>query len=394
LTDVEMGMPVPIALAAPQPVAASWLEEIARLGSVHALRDALITRYPAFTPQRLERLAIVGAAEEGRRLAELCAAAGIRVEALADDNPARQGQTIGESRVVPVDDLAGVAPGIPLVVASHRPLRLIERLRAHGFTEIALFMVLQAAYPDRFPPHMFYDAILEDLVASLDRYRQLTTMLDDETSRRHLDAILGFRQTGDIGALASVIDWDVYLPKGLFPLGDREVYVDAGAFDGDTIRLFMRRVSGRFERIVAFEPDPHTFRRLTANFAAEPRVHPVPKGLYSRSTILRFANDASRGSNLDSAGQIEVPVTTIDEVFAGERVTYVKMNIEGAELDAIRGAQSSIRKWRPRLAISAYHRPTDLWQVPFLIRDSDAGYRLHLRQHDAGIIETVAYGVA
>jgi hypothetical protein len=69
------------------------------------------------------------------------------------------------------------------------------------------------------------------------------------------------------------------------------------------------------------------------------------------------------------------------------------MNIEGAEQEALRGAAESITRWRPKLAISAYHRARDLWQIPALVREIHAGYRLFLRQHDGGVIETVLYAL-
>jgi hypothetical protein len=70
------------------------------------------------------------------------------------------------------------------------------------------------------------------------------------------------------------------------------------------------------------------------------------------------------------------------------------MNIEGAELEALEGARESIRRWAPTLAISAYHRPSDLWQVAALARSLRPDYRLYFRQHDGGVIETVLYAIA
>jgi FkbM family methyltransferase len=389
----EIGTPIDIKLGVPRPAAATWLDELARLRTAEAMREAYRSRYPAFEPARLTRLAIVGAGPEGQRLANLCAAHGISLAAIVDDSPAVRGARIAGCGVAAVESLATFDRDLPVVIASHRPLRLIERLHGMGFSSVALFVVLQILAPDRFPPHMFYDGWLEDLAVNGDRYRTLGAMFGDDLSRRHLDAIIGFRLTADIGALAPVIDWEVYYPRDLFELGDDEVYVDGGTYDGDTIRLFIKRVGGRFSKVIGFEPDPATFERLKANFEGEPRVQPVNKGLYDATRTLRFANDASRASIIGEHGDVEVPVTRLDDVLGGERVTFIKMNIEGAELRALRGARESINRWVPRLAISAYHRPSDLWQVPFLIHEIEPRYSLHLRQQDAGVIETVAYAL-
>lgn len=388
-----MGEAIDLALPCPQPIAATWLEELRRLGDGAALRANLCERLPALAPGRIDRIAIVGAASEGRRLAALCEKAGIRVVAIADDQPSRQGHSIGGAAVIPVDGLGVVDRDVPVVIASHRPVQLVQRLRAMGFATVAMFLVLQVTDPDRFPPHMFYDGWFEDLAANADRYAALSDAFDDDKSRWHLDAILGFRLTADIGAIAPVVDWDVYGPKDLVSFSSDEVYVDAGAFDGDSIRLFMDRVGDRFSRVIAFEPDPQTYGRLVGKFAGDPRVLALPRGLYSQGGSLRFVNDGSRGAIFADEGNVEIPVTTLDEALAGGRVTFVKMNIEGAEMEALRGAAKAIGRWGPKLAISAYHRPSDLWQIPFLIRELHPQYRLALRQHDAGAIETVAYGL-
>ena len=152
-------------------------------------------------------------------------------------------------------------------------------------------------------------------------------------------------------------------------------------------------MGGCYTRIYAFEPDPTTFARLKQNFASEPRVELINAGLYHRKQTLRFRDDASRAAIFAGDGGTEIEVTTIDDVVGEERVTFIKMNIEGAEIDALKGAARTIRQWRPKLAISAYHRPSDLWCIPRLVRWLREDYGLYLRQHDGGVIETVLYGL-
>ena len=122
-------------------------------------------------------------------------------------------------------------------------------------------------------------------------------------------------------------------------------------------------------------------------------MHPIHAGLHSKAGTLRFRDDASRGAIFASDGEIEMPVTTLDDALGGRRLTYVKMNIEGAEMDALQGGCKSISTWRPRLAISLYHRASDLWRIPQRVLELNPDYRLYLRQHDGGIIETVLYAL-
>jgi len=122
-------------------------------------------------------------------------------------------------------------------------------------------------------------------------------------------------------------------------------------------------------------------------------VRPINAGLYSRTGSLRFHDDGSRGAIFADDGEIDMAVTTIDDVVGEGRATFIKMNIEGAEIDALDGARRTIRRCLPKLAISAYHRPNDLWRIALLIREISSSYDLFLRQHDGGVIETVLYAL-
>jgi FkbM family methyltransferase len=361
--------------------------------TMDTLRSQLLRHHPAFDPDELREIAILGAAAEGERLAALCQAQDIRIAAISDDDPAKAGTLLLGHAIVPMDELAKLDRATPIVIASHRVLGAAERLSRLGFAAVAPFAVLQVLDPERFPPHMFYEGLLEDTWENREQYRWLARELSDNKSRDVLDAVLTFRQILDPRVLAPVVEPELYQSAGLLGYGDDEVYIDGGAFDGDTIRLFSSRVGGRYARIYAFEPDPKTFATLRQNFASEPRVELINAGLYHRKETLRFRDDASRGAIFAADGGTEIEVTTIDDVVGDERVTFIKMNIEGAEIDALKGAARTIRRWRPKLAISAYHRPSDLWCIPRLVRWLNEDYGLYLRQHDGGVIETVLYGL-
>jgi FkbM family methyltransferase len=356
-------------------------------------RAQLSARYPAFDPAKLSRVAIVGSAGEGERFAELCRDAGIEIVGLYETNTARVGKWVAGKVVHLLESIERLNKDTPIVVASHRLLGPMDRMRILEFRNVAPLSILQILAPDRFPPHMFYDGWFSDMEDNRERYAELREALSDDMSRRTLDAILDFRLTLDVERIRPVIDWDVYFPDGLLSFGEDEVYVDGGAYEGDTINFFIDRMNGRYSRVIGFEPDPSTFAKLQANFADEPRVEAVNRGLYDHSGTLRFNDAGSRGSLIVDDGGVQVPITSLDEILQGDRVTYIKMNIEGAELKALEGARESLIRWKPKLAISGYHSPSDLWRVPEVICSINPDYRLYLRQHDGGVIESVIYAV-
>ncbi len=370
-----------------------WLERISHGISTGDLRASLRERYAFLHHGLPTSLAILGAGAEGRRLASICAAQGIAIAGVYDNDATKRGIRVGEHQVVPSDAIGSLERSVPVVIASHRVLGATESLRAMGF-QVAPFALLQVLDPNVFPSHMFHDDLLGDVCANRSRYLELAGTLQDEQSVKVLDRLLGYRLTMDAAVLADVIDWDLYGFSGLLQFRDNEVYVDGGAYDGDSVRMFVERVNGSYERVLAFEPDPRTFSRLSLNLQAVPRVELFNCGLHRAKAALGFTEDGSRGAVISTAAKSKITVVGLDEVLAGERASFIKMNIEGAEREALAGAAKTIASWCPKLAISLYHRPSDLWEIPRLVRELGADYRLYLRQHDGGIIETVLYAFA
>jgi FkbM family methyltransferase len=369
-----------------------WLSRVAHQASLEDLRASLRGRYAFLRNGMPQELAILGAGVEGKRLAASCAAQGIAIAGVYDNDATKRGTLVGRLRVMPSDAIGLLRRTVPVVIASHRVLGATVSLRAMGF-EVVPFAALQLVEPGLFPPHTFHDDLLADICANRSRYLELAEMLEDEQSVAVLDRLLGYRLTMDATLLADCIDWDLY-GSSLLRLGDDEVYVDGGAFDGDSVRMFLQRVNGKYERVLAFEPDPDTFGRLTRNLNALPRVELFNCGLHRAEAKVGFTEDGSRGAVISADAKSTIAVVGLDEVLDGKRASFIKLNIEGAEQEALRGAAKAIAAWRPKLAISVYHRPNDLWEIPRLIKELASGYRLYLRQHDGGIIESVLYAFA
>lgn len=361
--------------------------------SPEEIRDGIARCHPRFALDRLDQVAVAGAGPEGRRFVEACARESIRVAGLFDSDPAKQGMRIHGIEVRPFEDIGSLGRDVPIVLATHRLQIAADRIDGAADRPIAPLSLLQVIEPDRFPPHMFFDRWCEALWQGRERLAALYDRFADDVSRQALEAVLAFRMSLDMSHLRAVVDWNTYDPPGLIDWSDDEVFVDGGAFAGDTLEWFLERVHHRYERAICFEPDPATFKELSRRFGQRHTVDLVNKGLWSSADTLRFSADGSRASLLDDQGSVDVPVTSVDEVLQGRRATYIKMNIEGAELEALEGARSTIASWRPRMAISAYHRPHDLWEVPERLIGLNPDYSIHLRQHDVGVIETVAYAL-
>ena len=182
---------------------------------------------------------------------------------------------------------------------------------------------------------------------------------------------------------------DIYFTSGAFELTDREVLVDGGAYDGDTVRAFDRWTGGKARHIHAFEPDDGSAEALRRNFPDRANLTVVEAGLWSESTTLAFNAEGTHGSSL-GCGSAEVRVVALDDCGIDD-VTLLKLDVEGAEIPALHGARQTIRRARPRLAICAYHLKDDLLTIPAAILDTRPDYRLYLRHYSPWLTDSVIY---
>jgi FkbM family methyltransferase len=366
-----------------------YLEQIARPDN---LRKNLELEYLEFSLKNINKILVVGASPECARLISICKELNIEIIDVFDSNNLRVNEKFCNFLIKRLSDIEMYDHSIPILIASHKPMDSIDYLRSLNRKHVAPFALMQILYPNDFSPHMFYRGWLDDLTFNLHHYSNLrNNLLTDDKSKLVLDSILRFRISLNFDYIRQLIDLDAYLSKDIVWFEKNGTYIDGGAFDGDTIKKYDTVSSNSAKKIIAFEPDPKTFLRLSANFKDDPRVLLINKGLYSQSKTLLFSNEASRASLFSESGGIEIPVTTIDEILINDPVSFIKLNIEGSEIEALKGGRKSIEAYTPILAISAYHSPDHLWKIAELIDSFSLNYQFFLRQQDTGFVETVLY---
>jgi len=267
--------------------------------------------------------------------------------------------------------------------------RVVTDLTRRGFGSVETLW--SACAREQWLPRLSYwlDP-MADLAADRVAITRARGLFTDATSLRVFDQQCTLRSEGRYAGLDAPSPRDQYHPVDLPRWPEPLRLVDCGAFDGDSLRA-LRAAGYRIERALALEPDPANFRRLAAAVADDPSIDPIEVGVHSTSCMLSFDPSNGTAAHFDEAGSVALRVVALDALCADFHPTLIKMDIEGAELAALEGAIQVLRRDRPGLAISVYHKPADLWELPLWIADLGLDYRLYLRSHAYCGFETVLY---
>lgn len=347
---------------------------------------------------------LYGAGGVGRDVCRVMTAAGIRVLCILDRGAAGDGDFQG----VPIRtvDACPVQPerraGVPLVLSIfNRGVdipNLARALRAAGFARIVSFVGLHAAFAEG----------LGDRFWLTDRRRLETHQADiaaaervfsDEDSRALYRSLIALRRSGEYGERLNPRDGEAqYFPSDVPGwLAGPLRFVDCGAYQGDTLELLL--ASQRHADASAhFEPDIDNFAVLARLVRARRRDLRGPAVLWpcavgDRSAAVSFDAGRDEASGVRADGNASVTAVALDDVLVGWSPTFIKMDIEGSEVDALHGARQLIAESRPSLAVCVYHRPDHLWRIPLLLSrwEELAGYRYYLRAHGFNGFDIVLY---
>ena len=185
-----------------------------------------------------------------------------------------------------------------------------------------------------------------------------------------------------------------YSLKGFCEAEPGDTVLDCGTFTGNTSLYFSQKV-GPSGRVYGFEASPSTFARYAENMRELANVTPVHAAVHNGCGTLFLAGDGAAGASVLHASGVEVPAISLDEFFRTndlKRVDFIKMDVEGAEENALEGAQEIIRTWLPKMALSAYHRADDLICIPEHIESIAPGrYTFRLRHFSNCLYETVLF---
>ncbi len=342
---------------------------------------------------------IFGAGGFGKSLCQAMLGRGIQVAGFVETSP--KSSAVLDLPIVDWATLGQKAPNAQIAIGIlNRGMpydQLIQIAKQAGFTDL---LMPWDTY-DQFDKELgwrFWLSTREILTSGLDRIAAVSSRLADEESRRTLKRITAFRLGLDTDyASVSSADNQYFNDFTLRRLRNIPMtYVDCGAYNGDTYLDLVAQEAIHCRQSFLLEPDPENFAALVANTAAQGKQENtvcLPLAAADRYAILTFSSGQGEGGAIGAHGNMSIAAVALDEMLGNTHIDFLKLDVEGAEAQVLKGAEKTIARCRPVLALSLYHNPQDLWVLPELLFAMCQGYDFYIRQHFFNSFDSVLYAV-
>lgn len=340
--------------------------------------------------KRARHIVIFGAGDRARFLAEFLLKKGIEFEAFwINRQYFSEGLTVRfHNQDKPVrcyEEEINRRSEITIVLGIAQSIIDIHMFDREGILEIIPINV--GVRDDYLMEHEFYASRANELDWLYDR-------LADDDSREYLYAHLYGRLTGrDILFQPSGWTDPQYIFDEFMRWNEKECYIDCGAYTGDSIEEFIEKMPPQMKKftVYALEPDRNNYKMLQEKYGGTLQIKCLCLGAYSKKGTVLFENSNGEASAVSNVGNVMIEVDTIDHILKEEAATFIKMDIEGSELEALKGAEKQITENTPRLAVCVYHKKEDLCTIPQMIMGWNSRYKLFLRPHSSMPTELVLF---
>lgn len=233
---------------------------------------------------------------------------------------------------------------------------------------------------------------LEEFADLEDGYRRAYEMFSDDNSKKII------KETIYSYLFHELFEYEEpknsYFPEQLI-LSEHEVFVDGGLYTGDTSEEFIRRTNEKYKRIVGFDIDENNLSSARKNLEHFSNVDIISKGLWNKAASMHAELGIMAGSNIKDSAESIVELVSLDDFFSSynedDYPSFIKLDVEGSEKEAILGAADIIRNKKPKLAICVYHKPEDIFVLPELVKQLNPEYKLFLKKYSPYIWDTVMY---
>ncbi len=314
---------------------------------------------------------IYGMGNGGEKVLKWCADRDIAVQGVFASDGFVRGQDFCGYRVTTLAQAEAKAGRMTVLLAFGTDLAdVMQRIDDIGRRHELFAPDVPVAGDKAFSPAEFF--------ADLQRAERVHDMLADEQSRRVFTGLCAYKITGRLGYLREIFT-DDEKPSPLLGLGSDEVYCDLGAYNGDTVLQTVKSAGG-CKKIYALEPEKRNFQKCVRNCTDIDEIEFINAAAWSHDCVMSFESGSGRQARVAAKGSGVTAARSLDSILHGRECTYIKYDVEGADIPALEGSARTIEVCRPKLCCALYHRCLDFIDIPLYLADRYDGYTYHMRQ--------------
>lgn len=362
-------------------------------------KQELISKLQEYTREEDKHIVFFGCGVQGKIIYHILKKQNIGPDFYCDNKKSLWGQIIvGDKMCISPEKLKELNNVIVLLTVGLGYANIIyDQLKEAGISEIIKFPIDSL----HLYPTSIYDVSKEEIASNMN---MLFDLLADEKSREiaytKLYVMMASLKEMNAFDYSDICTEPQYYPNDIIKLSDREIIVEGGSYVGDSLQYLIEELHyDLFEDYYCFELDRDNYLQLNKYVQTLPEklqsnIQTINAGIGAKNEEIPYSSVGEGSNVLDwISSDSKAQVVALDEELAGKKVTFIKMDIEGSEIDALIGSKQIIQNYTPKLAICVYHKPEHLWEVAFLIHKLNADYELYLRHHTLITTDTVCYAI-
>lgn len=316
---------------------------------------------------------IYGMGNGGEKVLKWCKDHGINVSGVFASDDFVRGQSFCGYRVKKLSEVESESEDFIILLAFGTDLPdVMSRIEEYGKRHTLIAPDVPVIAGKYFEKSEFMDRF--------DEAAMVYGLLEDDDSRETFIKLTAYKITGRLEYLREIFaspekSWELLKP------GENEIYCDLGAYNGDTIAGFVENVNGKYRKIYALEPEKRNFQKCVRNSITLENIEFHNAAAWSEDSVTYFDGGSGRQAKVSKKGVGKICTRSLDSILAGRECTYVKYDVEGADIPVLKGSADTIRKYSPKICCALYHRCYDYIEIPLYINKMNSGYRFYMRQY-------------
>lgn len=368
-------------------------EQLEKINSVDTIVNLLLEEWKDEGINKLDRVYLWGMGELGRFAYDEFKRNNREIAGIVDNDVEKIGKYIEN---VPIINPSDMESNITVVICSVAYGDIKRQIKSLSGNNCIYYEIIPFIFKEFSTYYQGFYNLLDEMVKNKNKYLKIAEYCEDAISRFVISNVIKYRLTlnGDWleEALKKSIDNNKikYFNEDFVIFDKEEVFVDCGGYIGDTTSSFMNFYKDNYKQVYLIEPDGELFDIAKKNLSNYSKIKYFNLGIGDSEKQLRFNRHDGNGSgSIDADGECVINIKRLDDII--EEPTYIKMDIEGSELIALKGAVNLIGQYKPKLAISVYHKPKDLYEIVEWVNNLNLGYKFYFRHYSKSHNDTVLY---